>query len=162
MLLRILVCLLAMTLCAPTWADDLTSEKRSDLHKLISLSGGFKRLALDVFVDQCLARYQASHRGLHEQHLPALKSELRTIYDEQINGPDGIVDGLLVPIYSRYLTHPEVGQLLQFFGTPIGQKLAGMSGNIAMEIAMAGQMWDQMQWPNTVARLDQVVRGTSK
>lgn len=48
---------------------------------------------------------------------------------------------LLVPVYARYLTKEDVEQLIMFYRSPIGRKLASVTPAISIESAKVGQAW---------------------
>lgn len=48
---------------------------------------------------------------------------------------------LLVPIYAAHLTRPELEELVRFYGTPVGRRLAAVTPLITQESIQAGQTW---------------------
>jgi hypothetical protein len=48
---------------------------------------------------------------------------------------------LLVPIYAAHLTRSDLEELLRFYTSPIGQRLAAVQPAILQESMLAGQNW---------------------
>jgi hypothetical protein len=51
--------------------------------------------------------------------------------------------GLAVPIYEQYYTHDEIKGLIQFYETPLGQKLTSVQAQISGELQAAGRKWGE-------------------
>ncbi len=48
---------------------------------------------------------------------------------------------MLTPIYKKYLTAEDLSQLIAFYDSPIGKKLATVNPQIVSESMAAGQQW---------------------
>ena len=48
---------------------------------------------------------------------------------------------LLVPIYAKHLTRPELDELVRFYSSPAGKRLAAVQPLITQESIQAGQTW---------------------
>ena len=48
---------------------------------------------------------------------------------------------LLTPVYQKYLTQDDLGQLIAFYKTPIGEKFATNTPKITSESMAVGQQW---------------------
>lgn len=48
---------------------------------------------------------------------------------------------MLVPVYDAHFTKPQLEQLLAFYQSPLGQHLAKVQPEIAMQSAQVGQKW---------------------
>jgi hypothetical protein len=53
----------------------------------------------------------------------------------------GSMTDLLVPIYARYLTKSDVEELIAFYKSPLGKKLAAVTPGISFESSRVGQQW---------------------
>jgi uncharacterized protein len=56
--------------------------------------------------------------------------------------PAQIVD-LIVPVYDKYFSDQEIKDLIRFYGTPTGQKMAGVQGQLAAELQQTGSKWGE-------------------
>jgi hypothetical protein len=48
---------------------------------------------------------------------------------------------LLIPIYAAHLTRPELEELVRFYSSPLGRRLAAAQPAITQESILAGQTW---------------------
>lgn len=76
-----------------------------------------------------------------KQALPEVPEAFWTRFMEKVD-PDDLVD-MSVPIYAKYFTHDEIKQLLEFYRTPIGQKVIGTLPAVMQESMAAGQRWGE-------------------
>jgi len=51
---------------------------------------------------------------------------------------------LLVPIYAAHLTRSELDDLVQFYTSPLGQRLTAVQPDILRESTVAGQQWGEV------------------
>lgn len=61
----------------------------------------------------------------------------------------------IVPIYGKYLTEAEIGELIKFYQSPIGQKLVSAQPMIMQESMVAGQQWGRELGERVVKRLQE-------
>jgi hypothetical protein len=54
--------------------------------------------------------------------------------------PTQLVD-LGIPIYDKYFSHEEIKGLIQFYQTPLGQKMLSVLPKMTAEIVDLGQQW---------------------
>ena len=48
---------------------------------------------------------------------------------------------LIIPLYDKHLTHPEIKELIKFYETEVGKKLISVMPAITAESMQAGQQW---------------------
>ncbi len=48
---------------------------------------------------------------------------------------------MIVPVYRKYLSQEELNEIIAFYKTPAGQKLATVSPQISAELLSVGQQW---------------------
>jgi hypothetical protein len=65
----------------------------------------------------------------------------------------GGVAALVIPIYDKYFSEDEIRQLLSFYESPIGKKLAETMPRIAAESFTVGQEWGMEIWQKMRAKL---------
>ena len=64
----------------------------------------------------------------------------------------------VVPIYNKYLTHPEIKELLAFYQTPLGEKIRSVLPQITHESMLAGQQWAQKLIPEIDKRVEESLK----
>jgi uncharacterized protein len=115
---------------APT-TNPSDPAKISDIHKLLQLSGAGK-LGTQVAAQMIPALQKA---------IPNVPQEFWTEFQKDIH-PDELED-LIVPIYDKHFSHEEIRQLIEFYKSSIGKKLAGELPAISKESMEAGEKWGQ-------------------
>jgi len=53
---------------------------------------------------------------------------------------DTLVD-MLVPVYTKYMTQPDLEEIIKFYQTPVGQKYAKNTPLITQEAMQIGEKW---------------------
>lgn len=136
MLLRL--ALLAAFLCAalqPAHAQSIDPEKEAAILELIEVTGA---VALgDQFADQMLANlrpmFEQAYRDVPGDVMDEMMDELR----RELAGVD--MAALVVPVYDRHLSTEDIQGLLDFYRTPLGQRVIAKLPVIMQESMAAGQ-----------------------
>ncbi|HZR56388.1 MAG TPA: DUF2059 domain-containing protein [Terriglobales bacterium] len=50
---------------------------------------------------------------------------------------------MAVPVYDKYYSHEEIKGLIQFYGTPLGQKMVSVMPKMSVELQNAGRQWGE-------------------
>jgi hypothetical protein len=140
------IALLCVTVLA-TWstlssADELTPERILDIKMLMSI-GMPKEGDVAVFsrqVDKALWMLKQQHPELSEQTRQSMHDEAIRLFQVKRDEPGGLTDRL-VAIYHKHLSHDDVKQILQFFDTPIGQKVKGLLATRQIEALPIVEQW---------------------
>ncbi|HUE42455.1 MAG TPA: DUF2059 domain-containing protein [Candidatus Sulfotelmatobacter sp.] len=111
--------------------------KDADIRSLMELVGA-RRMAQDVAAkgaqqlrENLVATLPASERG--QQFVNAFVAD----YQKKFNNED--LTNQLVGIYDKHFTDDEIKGLLQFYGSPLGRKLAAETPKIQAEVEAANQ-----------------------
>src|SRR5947209_6161408 len=103
----------AVPIFAQSEADD-HKAKLEDIHKLLDLNGG-AGAAKDAMTQMS---------GSMAKAMPQVPQEFWDEFMKEVNAQE-LID-LSVPVYDKYLTHGDVKELIQFYETPAGKKLASV------------------------------------
>lgn len=137
--------------CGASLADELTEEKRTDIHKLLEITGATN-------LGRQMAAAAAARTGemikrqkpeTPQRAIDVLPEEVGAVFDAHM----GEFTAMLVPIYDRYFTGPEIKEMIAFYSTPIGKKTVSVLPQLTMESMAAGQKWGQGLGPEVVERL---------
>ena len=123
-------------------ADELTPEKIRDIKALMSI-GMPKEADLAVFsrqIDKVLFMLKRQHPDLSDASMSAMREEALKIYEVKRDEPGGLTDRLVV-IYHKHLSDDDVKQILQFFATPVGQKVKGFLAVRQIEALPIVEQW---------------------
>lgn len=140
-----LLCMVLILACGgPSRADDLTPEKIRDIKTLMSI--GMPREAdLAMWsrqVERTVWTLRQQHPQISDQQLRFMNDEAIRLYREKRDEPGGLTDRL-VEIYHNHLSDDDVKQILDFFKTPIGQKVKSFLATRQIEAMPIIEQWQQ-------------------
>jgi hypothetical protein len=72
---------------------------------------------------------------------------------KEVNADD--LENLIVPIYDKHFTEPEIDELTKFYRTPIGKKMIEMTPVISDESMQVGRAWGKELGEKVAKRLKQ-------
>ncbi len=115
--------------------------KEADIRKLLALTGA-KAVALQV-----VTTMEGNIKPLMLRSLPAgdYREQLIDLFLKRFHSKldsDTFV-GLSVPFYDKYLSHDEIKGLIQFYSTPLGQKVVKVMPQLVAEAQAAGSKWGE-------------------
>jgi len=117
------------------------STKEADIVRLMDLAGT-TRLAT-----QMMAAMEQNIRPLMTNSFPPGEYREKLIdlffakFHSKINEQQLL--NLFVPAYDKYYTHEEIRGLIEFYETPLGQKMAAVQPKMAGELQEAGRKWGE-------------------
>jgi hypothetical protein len=88
------------------------------------------------------------------QMRPAYPSVPQAFWDELIGSLDGNqLSAMMVPVYSKYYSREDLLALLQFYRTPLGQRVIKLSPAIMQESMEIGGAWGRAKAAEIIERL---------
>ena len=117
------IVILVVILCASFTAKAQDEAFTSDTAKLVEV---ISENAFKPYIEQFTAMIPAEKQEVFKEELIATFPELYSAMAE---------------IYMDAFTHEEIKELLAFYATPVGKKLADKSGELAQKGLTAGQSW---------------------
>ena len=122
-------------------SPDIPSEKEQAIRKLMEMIG---TADLGVQVSQQLL----------SQIRPAFPQVPESLWAEVAESLDPAeLTGLAIPIYDRHFTMEELQALIDFYTTPVGQKVVKKLPLVAQESNAIGQQWGETKALEIVQRL---------
>ena len=122
-------------------SPDIPSEKEQAIRKLMEMIG---TADLGVQVSQQLL----------SQIRPAFPQVPESLWTEVAESLDPAeLTGLAIPIYDRHFTMEELQALIDFYTTPVGQKVVKKLPLVAQESNAIGQQWGETKALEIVQRL---------
>ncbi len=118
-----------------------STAKNDRIRELMEVTGAVK-LGVQL-IDNMIATYK--------KDVPSVPAEFWDEFSKQIN-PNELTE-LVVPIYSKYFTDEEISQLIQFYKSPIGQKMVEKLPLVSQDSYQAGVNWGKQIGEKVVARL---------
>jgi hypothetical protein len=154
-----LVLLLALfCLPRPAAADELTPEKISDIKQLLTLSGSAQittKLA-DTLARQITQALRKKRPDLSEKTLGDVEREVRQAVVEKMLGAGGPLDRL-VPIYASRFSHEEIRQIVDFYKSPVGRKVAQTLPELHGEAQKLGLQFARELGPEIKLRINEAL-----
>lgn len=85
---------------------------------------------------------------------PSVPADIWTEFDKEMSttSMDDLVT-LLAPVYEKHLTEADLNEIIKFYNTPAGKKLAQKSPLIMQDSMVAGQAWGTKIGEKLQARL---------
>jgi hypothetical protein len=137
----LLTMLLASSMLATARADELTPAKKADILKLLTLNGTDHIIdPLSMLVTQGYMQQLRNCTTCSPKIPEVVHTETLAVLRSHTNGTDGLLERQ-VPVFAKYFTHPEIKQLLAFYGSPIGKKLVEETNPLTSEAIQASQQW---------------------
>jgi hypothetical protein len=123
--------LLFSLICALTLKAEITPEKRTEIDKLLRLTGMEK--LMDQMKGQMIGSLKSSITGAPAGFWEKFSTKMDT--RELIEK--------IVPIYDKYYTIDDLKAVNEFYSSPAGQKILGTLPQVMQESMKVGQAWGQ-------------------
>ncbi len=125
----------------------------TEIETLLHLNGSVAIISQlgPVMAEQVIAAMRQANPALPPRADSVVSGVVETYVREQ--AAHDTVTNFLVPIYRKYLTERDVEQLIRFYRTPIGRKLARVTPAISFESTRAGQQWAESIAPGLQGQL---------
>lgn len=110
---------------------EVEPEKAAAIRQLLQLTGASELMVASI--ETSLPAQKQANPEIPEVFWEEFAARLRQDLDRFIE--------LLVPLYDKYLTLDEIGQLIEFYQSPLGRRLVAVQPQLAAESMIAGQQW---------------------
>ena len=136
-----IIAIAVLVLCVGAAAQSSTIGRPSkqSVLRLLDAMGSVKTMA--QVLDQTVT-VQAEYLAKMRPDIPAEVMADLVSEGKKEAKPQELLD-LLVPIYQKHFSAPEVQALLAFYQSPVGRKLALETPKIATESMQVGQQWGE-------------------
>ena len=118
----------------------------------------------NVFTDQFIGRVEGAMSlfggSLDAQTMNIVAEQTRAVVSERIADGDALYS-VLAPIYEKHFNLIELNQLVNFYESPLGQKLVRISPQLLTESLDLGQEWGMSLVPEIVSRVRARMNGAS-
>lgn len=131
MRLKTTITVILMALCAIS----LTAQEddySKDILKMLSINGSSG--TYDVIYKQLVTGMKMQKTGVPQATWDKLKTE---VFDKQIEA----LNIKMIPIYKKHLTQAEVKEIIKFYESPVGKKLAEQTPKITQASTQISQQW---------------------
>lgn len=104
----------------------------SDIMKMQQVNGS--AASTNALFPRIVAQLRQSKPDLSDAQLAAMKLE---VFDAEVSA----LNEQLIPLFKKYYTQPEVKEIIAFYETPVGKKLAETTPKMMMEQMQLSQTW---------------------
>lgn len=113
-------------------STESNDDYKEILEKMFEVSGNEK--AYQAAINQMFSMFKQQYTSVSEESWNALEEEFKnTSIDELVE--------LFIPVYQKYFTIDDIKEIIKFYESPIGQKLAMKTPLITQESMQIGQQW---------------------
>ncbi|RJS94339.1 DUF2059 domain-containing protein [Salinisphaera sp. Q1T1-3] len=139
---------------------DVQASKDALVHTLVRLTdrAQLQNVFTDQFIDRVTSAMSLFGGSLDEATLQAIQQQTRAVVSERIADGDALYT-VLAPIYEKHFNLIELNQLVNFYQSPLGQKLVRISPQLLTESLDLGQQWGLSLVPEIVSRVRAQRRG---
>jgi hypothetical protein len=103
--------------------------------------------------DSMIEQLRATPGAVDPKVVTLIPAEVDAYFAEAMTRPGGLGE-VLVPVFAQRFTAAEVEQLLVFYRSPLGRKLADEMPLIAAQSATLSQQWVMEHWPELSQRVE--------
>ena len=134
--------LFTLLICGSAYSIFAQSEtKTKKIRQMLELNGS----------TNASAQVMKTMLGSFEKMYPKVDKKIWEEFAKEIKTDDLIE--LVIPVYDKYYTEEDVDQLIVFYNSPIGKKVAETLPAISQESMVAGQAWGKQIAEKVVAKL---------
>jgi hypothetical protein len=116
-------------------------QKEADIRRLLQVMGAERAMT------QAMANMETNIRPLITSSFPAgeYRDRLIQLFFEKFHSKIDLQElvGLAMPVYDKYLSDTDIKGLIEFYSTPLGQKVINVLPNIMTESGEKGRQWGE-------------------
>lgn len=139
---KILFTLLVILTATATQAQSKTYS--ATLKKYLEVSGSMG--AFKTAITQMMGSFKNMNASVPQEVWTELENEFKsTSMDELVT--------MLAPVYEKHMTEADLNEIIKFYSTPVGKKMAEKTPVIMQESMQAGQQWGMAVGQKVMAKL---------
>ena len=150
-ILSILSLLLFSPLCS---AEVFTKEKKQAIDELVAITGALEvsEMLGKAVANQVIAAMMQQNQSVDKQTIAIIQDEIGSVmYDEFI--ANGFLINMLYELYHKHFSTLELQEIVAFYKTDTGKKMANLLPELTQEGMQAGQLHGQSLGPTIERRL---------
>lgn len=136
------------------WAAELSKDDKKVIDELLEVTGAVKigeMMGMAIANEFVNAMAQQDQR-LSPQVVSIIQEEIGKVMNEEFV-QNGFINNLSYDLYPKYFTMAEIKEMVKFYQTPTGRKVAAVMPQLTQESMLAGQMHAQSIIPLLQERL---------
>ncbi|MCO7222711.1 DUF2059 domain-containing protein [Pleionea sp. CnH1-48] len=152
-MIRVLLVSILLAFSQVSFAEDLTDEKKRVIDELLEITGALKigEMMGTAVADQIIVA-MSQRSNLDPKAIAIVQEEVKALMIEQFID-NGFVHNMSYGIYHKYFSTKELKEIVAFYKTPTGKRMALHLPQITQESMMAGQKHGQSLGPEIEKRI---------
>lgn len=142
---------------APVTRDETVriERKQEAIRELIALANAEQLEAIfsRQFIDRVADAVALFRPDLDAHTMNVIRQEATTVIRDRIESGDALYS-VLYPVYAKHFNVFELNRLLEFYQSPLGQKLVRVSPQLLSESLALGREWGLSLVPEIMARVE--------
>ena len=133
---------------------EVPKDKSDDIEKLLKISGAFDAMQslMGDLGAQIASNLSRSKPDIPNRVLEKVENEINNTVQQEVRKNGGLTLRL-IRIYHKYYTHNEIKEIIAFYKTPLGDKLAKNTIRITEESTLIGTSWAEKIQPVIIDRM---------
>ncbi|MES1929704.1 hypothetical protein SADO_10619 [Salinisphaera dokdonensis CL-ES53] len=148
---------------APTQQTTANAARKDDvIRELIGLTDAEQLEAIfsRQFIDRVANAVALFRPDLDPQTMRVIRQEATSVIRERIESGDALYS-VLYPVYEKHFNIFELNQLVEFYQSPVGQKLVRVSPELLTESLALGREWGLSLVPEIMDRVQSRLNTTN-
>ncbi len=153
-MIKIILTLTAFAFSQVLFAEELTNEKKLVIDEMLKITGALEvgEMMGTAVSNQMIAAMSQQQKNLDSKVIAIVQDEIgKIMHDEFI--ANGFLNKVSYTIYHKYFTIAELKEMVAFYKTPTGRKMASLLPKVTQEGMLAGQEHGQSLGPIIQKRL---------
>lgn len=139
-MLKILSIMAVLLFSSFSYSEELTDEKKKVVDEMLEITGALKigEMMGNAVAKNMIMSLQQQKQEITPEIAAVIQDEIgKLMHDEFV--ANGFVNKMSYDIYHKYFTTAELKEIVDFYKTPVGSKMASLLPQISQEGMMAGQ-----------------------
>jgi len=153
-MIKILSVIVLITFTQFSFSGEITEEKKRVIDEMLEITGALEvgEMMGTAVANQMITAMSQQQEKLDPKVVAILKDEVgKIMHDEFI--ANGFVNEIAYTIYHKHFTTAELKEMVGFYKTPTGSKMAALLPQVTQESMVAGQQHGQSLGPIIQKRL---------
>lgn len=135
-------------------AEELTDEKKQVIDEMLEITGALKigEMMGNAASNQMINALQAQNKNIDQKAAEAIKDEMSKLMHEEFIA-NGFINNMSYGIYHKHFTTAELKEIVGFYKTKTGSKMASLLPQITQEGMMEGQKHGMSLGPKIQQRI---------
>ncbi|MCF2947706.1 DUF2059 domain-containing protein [Paraglaciecola aquimarina] len=123
-----------------SYSEELTDEKKQIIDEMLDITGALKigEMMGNAAAGQMINALRAQSKNIDEKAANVIKDEMGKLMHEEFIA-NGFINNMSHGIYHKYFTLAELKEIVGFYKTTTGAKMASLLPKITQEGMMEGQ-----------------------